>query len=69
MRTTPSTLIAIAAILLAVTTGVGCSSASPTRQSNERVVIDTDRVAQVEKVARETGVDVTWINPPRKRAR
>lgn len=63
MRTTH-----IAAIVLAVT-AAGCSSASRPRQSNERVVIDTDKVAAVEKTARETGVDVTWVNPPRKRVR
>lgn len=63
MRTT-----LIAAVLLAASVA-GCASAPQPRQSKERVVLDTDKIAAIDKLARATGVDVHWINPPRKRVR
>jgi len=46
---------------------VGCASTSPT--SNESPLgpgVDERRVAQVEAAARRAGVDVHWVNYPRK---
>ncbi len=39
----------------------------PVQAQGDRSVVDTRYVAQVEHVARRRGVEVKWVNPPRKR--
>lgn len=60
MRTKLIASLALAALV------TGCASPS---QPRERMVVDSDKVAIVEKVARENGTHVTWVNPPQKRTR
>lgn len=38
-------------------------------RSAERVVVDHDRVNRVDRAARSSGVEVYWVNPPKRRVR
>lgn len=38
-------------------------------RSAERVVVDHDRVNRVDRAARSSGVEVHWVNPPKRRVR
>jgi hypothetical protein len=44
-------------------------SASAPHQPKERVVVDSDKMAAVDRAARQTGIAVHWVNPPVKRIR
>lgn len=44
----------------------GCASVSPTTAATDD--IDKERVAAIEAAARSTGVQVHWVNYPRKKA-
>ncbi|MFC0716191.1 hypothetical protein [Luteimonas padinae] len=37
------------------------------RVQGERILTDAEYVANVERVARDRGVVVQWVNPPQKR--
>lgn len=54
------TLLLIATATLAVS---ACASVSEKRPSTE---VDKDYVAAVQSQARQAGVDVRWVNPPRR---
>ena len=52
----------VVAVIMALG-GMGCSSA----QRHEPVhVVDLDKVGLVNAAARDRGVEVIWINPPKK---
>lgn len=40
-------------------------AASP--QQGERILTDSAYVSAVERVARDRGIDVQWVNPPQRR--
>ncbi|SFM96202.1 hypothetical protein [Dokdonella immobilis] len=46
----------------------GCASNGGSRfVKEEKFVVDTEYVDAVNHVSRQTGVRVTWVNPPTKR--
>ena len=57
--------IAILVMVAMLAGGVGCS-AMATKKATVR--IDSEKVGLVNAAARQRGVDVIWVNPPRKRA-
>lgn len=70
------TILSIAAVSLslvglAACTGTGSKSAHVAPVKVEGVqgglVVDAEYIARVERLARIRGVQVQWINPPRKR--
>lgn len=61
----------IAAIVVAGASGCASSGssslASNSGQEQTRIVLDSAKVEYVERVAKQRGVDVIWVNPPQKR--
>jgi hypothetical protein len=56
---------AVAVVLLVLP---GCASNSGSRYAKEeKFVVDQAYVDAVNKVSRQTGVRVTWVNPPTRR--
>jgi hypothetical protein len=54
----------------AITGASGASaSANAQRQPKEHIVVDTEKMAAVDRAARQTGIAVHWVNPPVKRTR
>lgn len=45
----------------------GCASSGNSRYANEKLVVDQEYVQAVDHASRQSGVRVTWINPPTKR--
>ncbi|NBB93048.1 MAG: lipoprotein [Gammaproteobacteria bacterium] len=54
----PWLTVALAAALLA-----GCAASDELRAPTE---VDTRYVATIERSAKQVGVDVVWVNPPRR---
>ena len=55
-------------VLSACASSGGMASApASAQQQGERILIDAEYVANVERVARDRGVIVQWVNPPQKR--
>lgn len=57
--------ITILLIVAMVLLGVGCSGAATKKATMK---IDSDKVGLVNAVARQRGIEVVWVNPPRKRS-
>lgn len=57
------TLLVLSCVVLLLTLG-GCASLAPNGQS--AVAVDAARVGAIETAARRAGVDVYWIQYPRK---
>jgi len=59
--------VCMAVLSLAVLGLAACATTgeTTTRQSEE-VDAETLYMARVEAIARQRGIDVTWVNPPRK---
>ena len=55
-----------ALIALIAAVGAGCTSAP--KVDSASLELDTAKMAQVEKQAGRVGVQVFWVNPPRKTA-
>ncbi len=51
-------------MVLASVTLAGCASSTP--DSSSLAGVDTKRVAKIEAAARRAGVEVYWVNYPRK---
>ena len=45
----------------------GCASSGNSRYADEKFVVDQEYVQAVNHMSRQSGVRVTWINPPTKR--
>jgi hypothetical protein len=44
-----------------------CASTRPSRIAHEKIVVDQEYVQAVNYSSRQSGVRVTWVNPPTKR--
>ncbi len=63
--------LALACLLLSALAACATSGGSTASSSDKRLQpaqhrVDTERVAMIERAARARGVDVHWVNPPRK---
>lgn len=57
----------MAVLSLAVLSLAACATTGETTtQQLEEVDAETLYMARVEAIARQRGIDVTWVNPPRK---
>lgn len=52
---------------IAVLIGSGCASTLPIATSNQYDNIDTGKVATINQIARNRGVEVHWVNYPQRR--
>ena len=61
--------IAAAVLVLSACASSGGMASAPSDAGmhGERTLTDAEYVANVERVARDRGVDVQWVNPPQKR--
>ena len=70
-RVRQAVLIAAAAMALSPCASSGGMAMAPApaddRVQGERILTDAEYVANVERVARDRGVVVQWVNPPQKR--
>lgn len=62
---------ALAALLLIVLTGCASNGGSSTYSAQKSLqpanhMVDTEKVALIERAARQRGVEVHWVNMPRK---
>ena len=55
--------IAIVVMAVLLLSAAGCSAMAERKST---VVTDADKVALVNAAARQRGVEVIWVNPPRK---
>lgn len=55
----------VAFVVLTVGAAAGCSGVPPMKYASQ---VDVEKVGLINAVARQRGVDVVWINPPRKPA-
>ena len=54
-------------LILAAATLIGCAPLAPrTAQATDEVIVDQARMAATERAARAAGVQLVWINAPRK---
>lgn len=61
--------LVLGAVLVALTLLSGCASSGSSRYSAERkFVVDQVYMDAVDRASRQSGVRVTWVNPPTKRA-
>ncbi|MFZ5842211.1 MAG: hypothetical protein ACOY3E_04850 [Pseudomonadota bacterium] len=56
--------IAIVVMAVLLLSAAGCSAMA---QRKATVVTDTDKVGLINAAARQRGIEVIWVNPPRKR--
>jgi hypothetical protein len=56
-----------AAAVFLVVMLAGCASTRTSRIADEKIVVDQEYVQAVNYASRQSGVRVTWINPPTKR--
>lgn len=55
--------IAIVVMAVMLLSAAGCSAMAERKST---VVTDAEKVALINAAARQRGVDVIWVNPPRK---
>lgn len=64
------TLAAFVALLVGTLISSGCASMQPAGYSQDEnrttSEVDSYKMALIEAVARERGVEVIWVHPPRK---